>query len=262
MLKIGISQIRNCVDIEENFLSILKCLMAYEFNKPDIILFPECALSGFSSKIKDSTLDVLKPYLDKVGNWSKQNGVTVFLPTAFKSDSVYNSGFIFQDGDMVQFYKLGLTASEKQFFSIPQIPTSKVFNVKGCRIGLLICFEAEMNPYEFFKKGSVDLILWPGYWGWTKEDSWCPTKNNGEENKIFKNMNEWKIPIIQSNFAFNDLDDYRASGPHGLSMFIDSDNQLAGQAGFEQEACYLMDFEIGSGIKNVENVPSYFLKRS
>jgi len=68
MLKIGVAQIRNCVDVEENFLTILKCLKAFEFNKPDVILFPECSLSGFSSKIKDSTLDVLKPYLDKVGD--------------------------------------------------------------------------------------------------------------------------------------------------------------------------------------------------
>jgi predicted amidohydrolase len=254
MLKIGVAQIRNSVNVEENFLTILKSLKAFELNKPDVILFPECALSGFSSKIKDSTLDVLRSYLDEVGIWSKQNNVTVFLPTALKSGAIYNTGFCFQNGDVNQFYKLGLTESEKKFFTIPDHSTSKIFNVKGCRIGLLICFEAEMNPYEYFDEGSVDVILWPGYWGWIKDDNWCSNKKNGEENKIYKNMSEWKVPLIQSNFAFNDLNDYRASGPHGLSMFVNSENQLMGQGGFEKEECYLINVDNSCCIKNIETL--------
>jgi hypothetical protein len=108
-----------------------------------------------------------------------------------------------------------------------------------------------MNPYEYFNKGSVDVILWPGYRGWTKEDSWSSNKNNGEENRIFKNMREWRVPLIQSNFEFNGLNDYRASGPHGLSMVVNSDNQLMGQGGFEKEACYLMALEKIYGLKNI-----------
>lgn len=255
MLKIGVAQIRNRIDVKDNFLTILKCLKAFEFNKPDVILFPECALSGFSSKIKDSTLEVLKPYLDKVGDWTRKNKVTVFLPTALKSgDAIYNTGFCFKNGEVDQFFKLGLTETEKKFFSIPKHPTSKVFKVNGFRIGLLICYEAEMNPYEYFDKGSVDLMLWPGYWGWDKEDNWSSNKKNGEENKIFKNMSEWKVPLIQSNFSFNDLNDYRATGPHGLSMFVNSDNQLIGQGGFEEEGCYLMVLNKLKGIQSIESL--------
>lgn len=251
MINIGVAQIRNCVDVEENFHTIMKCLNSFEMYRPDLILFPECALSGFSSKIKDSTLDSFRAFLDEVSHWSKKNEVAVFLPTALKSDFIYNTGFFFQDGSSEQFFKIGLTESEKQFFSLPTNKTSRVFNIKGCRVGLLICFEAEMNPFQYFDKGSVDLILWPGYWGWTKDDTWNSNKPNGEENKIFTNMNEWKVPLIQSNFAFNDLSDSRASGPHGLSMFVNPDNKLKGQGGFEEEACYLIVLDEFHYIKNI-----------
>jgi hypothetical protein len=73
-------------------------------------------------------------------------------------------------------------------------------------------------------------------------------KNNSEENGIYRNMQQWRRPLLQSNFAFNDLADYRASGPHGLSMFVNSDNSLRGQGGFDLEACYRI------GIKNNEIV--------
>jgi predicted amidohydrolase len=169
-------------------------------------------------------------------------------------EAIYNTGFCFQNGDVDQFYKLSLTESEKNFFSIPDHPTSKVFNVKGFKLGLLICFEAEISPYQNFDEGSVDVILWPGYWGWTMDDNWSSHKKNGEENKIFKNMSEWKIPLIQANFSFNDLNDYRASGPHGLSVFVNSDNQLMGQGGFEEEAYYLIALNKVNGIQSIETL--------
>lgn len=254
MLKVGIAQIRNSVEVEENFRTIKSCLKAFEANKPDVILFPECALSGFSSKIKDCTLDVIRSYLDVVDSWSKQNDTAVFLPTALKSNNIYNTGFCFQNGSIQQFHKVGLTESEKKFFSIHDVPHSKIFHLNGYRIGLLICFEAEMKPWEYFPSGSVDLILWPGYWGWSKDDVWDITKSNGEENKVFKNMLEWKVPLIQSNFAFNDLNDYRKSGPHGLSVFISSDNSVAGRGEYEEESCYLIEVNKRSGIQNIQKI--------
>ncbi len=42
----------------------MKCLTHFEEKEIDLILFPECSLSGFSSKIKDCTIDLITPYLD------------------------------------------------------------------------------------------------------------------------------------------------------------------------------------------------------
>lgn len=144
---------------------------------------------------------------------------------------------------MERFYKLGLTDSEKGFFSLPQEETKKVFRIKSYNIAILICFEAQVSPWEFFGKGEADLILWPGYWGWEKHDTWNKHKKDDELNLIFQNMEEWRKPLIQANFAFNDLSDHRDSGPHGLSMFVNSDNTLFSQGDFDSESCYQIAVE-------------------
>lgn len=238
MIKIGIAQIKNSIEIEENFSSIMKALIKFQSTDTDLILFPECSLSGFSAKIKECTLDLIKDHLLEIENWSNKFNKYVVLPTALVDGKIYNSGFIFGNGEIERFYKLGLTKSEQNFFSIPELPSKKVFRIKEYNIAILICFELQMEPWQFFKEGEADLILWPGYWGWEKDDTWNEFKKDSEPNLLYRNMEQWKLPLIQSNFAFNDLSDYRGAGPHGLSMFVDSNNTLFAHGEFESESCY------------------------
>ena len=243
MIIIGIAQIKNSVEIEDNFTAVKKALSLFQETETDLILFPECSLSGFSSKMKNCKLEDIQKYLDEIQEWTRKHSKSVVLPTALHTDKIYNSGFIFTNGECTQFYKTGLTTSEEKFFSRPALSTKKIFRIKNHNIAILICFEAQMDPWSFFGNGDVDIILWPSYWGWEKQDTWQEFKNNGEENEIYRNMQLWKRPLLQSNFAFNDLGDYGASGPHGLSMFINSDNSLREQGGFELEECYRIVIE-------------------
>lgn len=226
-INVGIAQTSNSLDIEKNFQTIKALLSRFENSGADVVLFPECSLSGFSAKMKECTSDLLKPYLENIQQWTNRSGIEVILPTAVaKNGLVYNSGWWFKQDKAHQFYKLGLTDSEKNFFSLPQQPTSKVFEVKGFRFALLICYEMEHEPWTYFQPDDADAILWPGYWGWDLQSRWEAEKNPGEENRIFSNANHWKLPILQSNFAFNDIDGHKGAGPQGLSFIIDADNKL------------------------------------
>lgn len=253
MLKIGVSQIKNSTNFEENFSTIHRALGLFENSDVDLILFPECSLSGFSSKIQECTYQVIKEYLDQIEKWSERNNKFVILPTALKNDSIFNTGYVFGDGQSQQFYKLGLTESEQNFFSVPKESTKKVFEIKGYKVAILICFEAQMESWKFFKDGEVDVILWPGYWGWEKGDTWQEFNKEGEPNLIFKNMKKWRRPLIQSNFSYNDLADHRDSGPHGLSMFVNSDNTLFGNGEYDYESCYKICIK-DSKIKSFEKI--------
>lgn len=239
MLKIGITQIKNSGDIEDNFNTIKKALSLFEDTAVDVILFPECALSGFTGKLNDCTTEGLSSYFSEVEKWSLKNNKHVFLPSAIiEDDKIFNSGYLFGDEKPIRFFKLGLTDSEKTFFSLPTTKSKKVFEIKGYKLALVICFEAEQDASEYFQKGEADIVLWPGYWGWEEGDLWSEFKKDGEINKIFQNMNEWRVPLIQSNFSYNDLSDYRSAGPHGLSMFVNSDNTIFAQADSDSESCY------------------------
>jgi predicted amidohydrolase len=224
-LNIGVAQITNSTDIEKNFNSISNFLSHFEKEEVDVVLFPECSLSGFSSKIKECTEEVLKPYLDKIQAWCSLTGINVVLPTALsKNGKIYNSGYWFNRNEVTQFYKTGLTKSEENFFSIPEDKGLKILSINNFNLAVLICFEAEHAPSTYFEKNEADIILWPGYWGWTQEDNWNENERKENKHKIFSNMIEWKIPLIQSNFSMNDLGDHRASGPQGLSHVINEEN--------------------------------------
>ena len=241
MLKIGVVQLRNSISVESNYYSIRSFLKQFEENKVDLILFPECALSGFSSKITECSLEKIKPFLHSIDKWSKEFQTHVVLPTAIADrEKIYNSGFWFSDKEIKRFQKCGLTDSERNFFSVSKDFLTKVFEVKGYRCALLICMEAQQLPYTYFPKNSADLILWPGYWGWTPADTWSIKSFNNKENLVYKNMISWQLPLIQSNFAFNDLDDKRASGPEGLSIVVNKDNNLCFRGKHMKESAFIV----------------------
>ncbi len=241
MIKIGVAQIKNSIDLGENFKNIKKCLDIFKASDADLILFPECALSGFSAKIGECTLDLISPYLDEIKNWSIENKKMVILPTALNEENIYNTGFVFQENQVERFYKIGLTESEKKFFSVPDNYNKKVYKLKGYKFIPLICLEAQLDSELYFSHGEVDFILWPGYWGWEEKDKWEALKTDGEENLVYANSSKWSVPLIQSNFAYNDLGDGREKGPHGLSIVVDGKNKLAYRASFEQQECFLVE---------------------
>ena len=238
MITVGVAQIKNSIEVADNFTSIKKCLDFFADSNVDLVLFPECSLSGFSIKMEECTEDVLQPYLDFVESWSIQKDKAVILPTALRKKRIFNAAYFFYRNEKKIFYKYGLTDSEKHFFSIPEDEILKIFSIKDYQLAVLMCAEAEQSPWGFIKPGEVDVILWPGYWGWGISDKWGDKKASGESNLVYKNMNEWRVPLIQSNFSSNDLKDYRDSGPHGRSVFVNSDNRLYGEGGFDKEACY------------------------
>ena len=233
------TQIKNSLNVEENFQTIKKALKIFASSDVDLILFPECGLSGFSGKLNGNTYEALYNYFQEVEKWSLKYRKYVFLPSAITKDQVnYNSGYLFGNDKPIQFFKLGLTKSERTFFSTPTHETKKIFKIKGYNLALVICFEAELSFDQYFKEGQVDVVLWPGYWGWQKGESWKEKKISGEANIVYENMTKWKIPLIQANFAFNDLREHRGKGPHGMSMFVNSDNTLAGSGDYDSESCY------------------------
>ncbi len=246
MLKIGPVQIPNSTEIEENFLQIEKCLQFYASTKVDVILFPECGLSGFSAQIKNCTLERLLPYLERIQHWSNEQDTVVILPTAIHNDGLnFNTGFIFQQNQREQFFKIGLTDGEKIFFSLPENQSKKIFTIKNFNLGLLICYEIEQSPWTYFSPGDVDVILWPGYWGRNKEDSW---DNSGP---IYRNMEEWRCPLIQSNFSRNNLANHNGAGPQGLNLYINADNKLFAEGPFEQNSCSVIELKKESRIEIV-----------
>lgn len=243
MISIGVAQIANSLEVEKNFESIMDFLERFKNEGVDLVVFPECGLSGFSARMKECTADVLKPYLERIQSWSLESSIDVILPTAIvENQKIYNSGFLFKKDSKVQFYKIGLTDSEKKFFATPEHETQKVFEIGNLKCGLLICKEAQEEPWQYIPPDEVDFLIWPGYWGWTKDCKWQAVTDE-KRNLVFENLLIWRAPLIQANFAYNDLGGQSGSGPEGLSMVVDSDNNLFFQGDHLRESGFIVQLE-------------------
>lgn len=244
MIRIGVAQICNSTSLEQNVHNIRQCLKVFESTPVDLVLFPECALSGFSSQIGKCNPDVLGKYLNEFRQWSSAHHKMLIIPSAVADGKIYNSGYVFFEDYMEQFYKVGLTDSEKKFFSVPEDYKKQIFELKGYKFSLLICLEAQLDASAYFSQGELDFVLWPGYWGWEKSDEWSAHKSDGSDNQVYLNVDYWSVPLIQANFSHNDDDDdFRKTGPHGLSVVVDQENKLVYRASYEEQECFVVELD-------------------
>jgi predicted amidohydrolase len=136
----GIAQIPNSSDLDRNFRTIFSMLERFEHTEVRLVVFPECSLSGFTAQMQTCTPVRLEPYFLQIETWVAKSGIEVVLPTAISDNGrIFNSGRWFRAHGRTPFFKIGLTESEKKYFSIPEDTHPKVFVSNGFRFAVLIC---------------------------------------------------------------------------------------------------------------------------
>ena len=242
LLRIAICQVENRVDIDANRDEALKFLRRVAPSKPDLVLFPECFLTGFSAAVRQSDFSRVQTALFDIRALAEEIGCEVLLPSALKTSQGYlNSGFHLRPGrDPSLFFKESLTESEVQFFT-PGKNSARHFSIKGYWLALLICKEASDPAWSLLDPMlPPDAILWPAYWGWDQEVQW-DGRLEGLAGEIRANMAEWKSPLIQATFSSNHGSDDRASGPSGRSVAVDSSNELRFSAKAGEPDCFVVE---------------------
>ncbi len=53
-------------------------------------------------------------------------------------------------------------------------------------------------------------------------------------------MAQWKMPILQSNFAYNDLNGHKGAGPEGHSFVINQSNELIYKGAHLKAGCHIV----------------------
>lgn len=112
----------------------------------DIYLFPELFLSGYTFSTQDEVESVAltqhNRYFEGFEKLSEERNIAICGGYAEASDTAFfNSSFFIADGDLVSNYrKTHLFYRENQFFS-PGDSGFSVFEFRGTRIGMMICFD-------------------------------------------------------------------------------------------------------------------------
>lgn len=148
-LKIAVVQFKpTFLDIDDNFkraISPIKNIASS--SSPDVILFPELFLSGYTFKERSEVEEVSFPlneneYLVPFLDISREKSIALCGGySEMEGDSFYNSSFFIGNGEIVANYrKVHLFHDEADFFT-PGDTGFSVFEYGGVRFGMMICFD-------------------------------------------------------------------------------------------------------------------------
>lgn len=163
-MKIGAYQFAVSGNIEKNLEIIKKAIGQASQKGVKLLVFPECALTGYPPRDMDhsSSVDFVKLNLayEQLQKLANENSIHVVLGTITKDDEkYYNSAIILAPYKEKKFYyKRALWGWDKDNFSVGN--KDGIFEIEDLKIGIRICFEVRFP--EFFRelyKEQTDLNI-------------------------------------------------------------------------------------------------------
>ena len=150
-LRIAGAQLPVTRDVDKNLLGIFRALDFAAAEKADLLLTPEGSLSGYTHEIDiDATQEALGQGIER----AKSEGIALALGTCYIEDDglCYNQiRFYEKDGTFLGFHSKTLTCGsltdppkgEINHYAVKEL---EVFEIKGVKVGGLICNDLWANP--------------------------------------------------------------------------------------------------------------------
>lgn len=218
--RIGLSQMYNSTNLDKNYERMVSHMHQWAEYGASLVIFPECALTGFSAQPRTLTLDVLSTYIDGMRALASELGIVAVVPSIVErvAGQPLNAGWVMGGEQPHFFVKQGLTDSERLFFHVSD-DDERVFEHGLLRYALVICREVADGPSAYGEVGESDVALWPGYWRWGANDVEDATGLGKAAGQYAKDAG---VPLLQANFCGNNLGDPQRRGPTGESAVFNS----------------------------------------
>lgn len=195
--KVATKQCMGSDNLERNMLRLEHAIeTAVEFGA-ELLLTPECALSGYASVDRDSndSLDAstLAACEDHLAGAASSAGIALALGTSTPTEGGWHNSLLWIDpdtGTRTRYHKRALYGEDARYY-VPGVDAAgSVVDFRGWRIGLRICFEFRFP--EYFRElllADVDLALVPfcmvGAKGTKREIATAHLQSRAAENGIF-----------------------------------------------------------------------------
>lgn len=165
-MKVGAYQFAITSNIEHNMKIIKSTVVQASLEKVKLLIFPECALTGYPphdienpSKVDFKQLDLCYEQLQEMAiNYD----ICIIVGTIIReNDTYFNSAIAFSPSEeKVIYHKRALWGWDKEHFCIGN--NSGILKIDGMKIGIRICFEVRFP--EFFRelyreKTDLNIIL-------------------------------------------------------------------------------------------------------
>ena len=150
-MRIGAYQFSVTGDVNSNFSKIKYAVNEAKEKQIDLLVFPECALTGYPPRDFKSSAEVNFAKLDIIYNELQQScnllDINVIVGTITQeNDRYYNTALFFSPfGERQSYKKRALWGWDKDNFEIGN--DEGVFQVGDWKIGIRICFEIRFPEY-------------------------------------------------------------------------------------------------------------------
>lgn len=155
-MKIGAYQFSVTNSIPLNMKHIQKAILQAAKQNVKLLVFPECALTGYPPRDIDSSasvnFDQLAAAYGNLQEIAGKTGISLILGTILKDkdeEQFYNTALVFLHNRKRYFYyKKALWGWDRDNFSLKN--STGIFGIDNWRIGIRICFEVRFP--EFFRE--------------------------------------------------------------------------------------------------------------
>lgn len=152
-------------NINENYEKISDALRAAKSNSVQLMIFPECALTGYPPRDIPRSSDVdftlAESRCSELQKLSDENDISFIIGTICKDTGIRNRAILFRPGKPPEFYdKKALWGWDKDNFVSGS--NDGVFEIDGVSVGVRICFEIRFPEYfrQLYKrKTDINIVL-------------------------------------------------------------------------------------------------------
>ncbi len=218
-MKIIAVQLPMAPTVADNLASILRSVdHAVEDLGADVVLFPECALTGFHKDLPDQcTPEILGDALGELQAMADELDAMLLVgtPWPLPDGRMLNALAVLRPiEDLLVAPKIGLSESELQFFTAGTERTTWTW--LGARFASVICREM-LDPIDPAQLGDVDVVFWPGYIAWDAGDD----DYMGAVSRVARAL---KAVVVQANWP----DSLNAPETRGMggSVVVGPDGEL------------------------------------
>ena len=152
-------------DVKQNMSVIVSAVRQAAEQKADLVIFPECAVSGYPpkniAKAENIDFSAVDRAIKELKELSDSLGISIITGTAFFDSKYYNRAYLFSPGQTPKWYgKRALYGWDEDNFT----PGSEdgIFRIGGLTVGVRICYEIRFPEYfrELYRAHTdLDIVL-------------------------------------------------------------------------------------------------------
>ena len=234
-------------DIERNMKTIESMLKDVT---ADIVVLPELALTGYYFKDKSTLARLceekhMTPMIERLRSIASKKDIAIVIGLGeVQDDSLYNTAYLIDHTGVIgKHRKIHLTDIESIFTAGETID---VFEVKGVKIGLSICFDTWFpEMFRSLASKGADLVMVPANFGgsWTLD----VLKVRALENSI---------PVVLSNRIGKEMIEDSVEYFRGESMVVDGFGNPLLRA-FDQPQTGIVELDVHAFSRNKSLICSH-----